>query len=66
MGKRRKENVYQFNAFQEMQAIKELRHEMTQLCHQELIYGNAWCSEKRAEVAARMADIKELIRLLEG
>jgi hypothetical protein len=66
MGKQPKTNVYQFDAFQEMQAVKELRHEMKHLIHQELIYGNAWSSEKRAEVAARMQDIRELIKLLGG
>lgn len=66
MGKRPKSGIYQFDAFQEMQAIKELRHEMKHLIHQELIYGNHWSSEKRAEIAGRMADIRQTIQLLGG
>lgn len=66
MGKQPKTGIYQYNAFGEMQAIKELRHEEKLLQQQILMYDRQWSDEKRAEVAQRMADIRETITLLGG
>jgi hypothetical protein len=66
MGKQIKTGVYQFNAFQEMEAIRQLRIEAQGIIRQELFYGEKWSSEKKAEVAARLAEIAEIIELLKG
>lgn len=66
MGKQPKTGVYQLDAFGESHAVKLLRHEMKHLIHQELLYGDKWADEKRAEVKTRMSDIRETIVALGG
>lgn len=66
MGKQPKTGVYQFDAFQEMEAIRQLRLEATHLYRQEIFYGDKWSPEKKSEVTARLAEIVQIIQLLGG
>jgi hypothetical protein len=64
MGKQPKKGVYQYDAFQEMAVIKELRAEIAHLHRQALFYENAWSDEKRKEVAARIRECQDTINML--
>jgi hypothetical protein len=66
MGKQPKTGVYQLNCFREMDAIKELRDELTHINRQEIFYGEKWTPEKKEEAEKRIKEIKELITLLGG